>query len=223
MDNVNRFLTEHPEWRGQVDLVIYPPTLDEAFADYPELIGDRLVAAAHEPTTFGVTRLAMYVSLRLKGNTHKFAVMVACQRGPRLMTDAVYFQNSRQVDAQFISPQQRDKAVAIARRHGYNPQRHDTYVSDIARFFGDPEAWVPQTGGRGYIKKICEQRGWECHGAVETKYREPDADPHETGVKLAPDLVNAGIKRMVAKDPKLKHKSRAELRARAIAKYGPSS
>jgi|GEM_PF-4745890 len=40
------------------------------------------------------------------------------------------------------------------------------YISQLARFPGDPEAWV---SGRGDIQRICEERGYNCEGSVNVK------------------------------------------------------
>lgn len=42
------------------------------------------------------------------------------------------------------------------------------YLSQLARFPGDPEAWV---SGRGDVQKVLEERGWGSDGSVKVKAR----------------------------------------------------
>lgn len=48
------------------------------------------------------------------------------------------------------------------------------YLSQLARFPGDPEAWV---GGRGDVQKVLESRGWGGEGLVNVKAKESESEP----------------------------------------------
>jgi hypothetical protein len=119
---------------------------------------------------------------------------------------------------QFRDKRQLKKVLAVASKHGYKPSPSDVYEPGLARFQGDPEAFVPRTGGRGYIKNLCRKRGWGCNGAVNVEASAPHVDPHDTGTKLAEDLVQAHIREEIKKDPSLKGKKK-ELREKIIEKH----
>lgn len=217
--DVQEFLKRHPEWKGSIDLVIYPPTWEEALKLHPELEYDQLEKIAHHGVSPGVSRLAVYMMLRAKKSPHKLALMVACQRGPRVMTDAVFFERQPRLADQFVTPQQMAKVIAIAKRNGYTPNSTDVYLPEIAAYQGDPLAFVPATGGRSHIKKVLEKRGWQSDGAVTTPYVEPASDPHEQKVALAPDIVKNLACEMVKKDPSLRRKTKAELTEKVLDKH----
>jgi hypothetical protein len=73
---------------------------------------------------------------------------------------------------------------AVAEEHGQNVTGKK-YISGLARFPGDPEAWVE---GRGDVQKLVESRGWGCEGTVNVKKREL-LNPPEPGPEVAPDLL----------------------------------
>jgi hypothetical protein len=89
------------------------------------------------------------------------------------------------------------------------------YFSGLARFHGDPEAFVDS---KDDIRKLCERRGWSCEGAVNVKAREVEP---KAGPVLAPDIVESLVDDMIDKDPGLATKHRQELREAAIDKHGP--
>lgn len=56
-----------------------------------------------------------------------------------------------------------ERLAAIARRHGVNPEAAH-YYPQLARFPGDPEAFVTS---RSEIKRVLEKRGLAANGFVE--------------------------------------------------------
>ena len=121
---------------------------------------------------------AYYEWLRRNGNSHNLADMLAFRQAPRANTDREFFEGMGTLDTQFSGDEaMRDRLIAKAKSKGYKPNPNDVYLSSLARYPGDPEAFVPATGGRGHIKAVCEKRGWECDGSVKTKYREPEEAP----------------------------------------------
>ncbi len=61
------------------------------------------------------------------------------------------------------------------------------YISGLARFPGDPEAWVT---GRDDIRRVIESRpGWSCQGAVDIDGR-GNSPPPAPPVEVADDLLN---------------------------------
>lgn len=60
-----------------------------------------------------------------------------------------------------------------------------TYLHGLARYPGDPEAWVAD---RHDVQTVVEQRGWGSKGAVKVKAQEPISAPSETAI--AADIVD---------------------------------
>lgn len=114
-------------------------------------------------------------------------------------------------------------------RKGINLPPNSEYMPELVRpGYGpknpDPEAIVPFGGGRSYIKKLCEQRGWQADGAVTVKGRQPEKDllADENCIPMAEDLIRQKGRAMVKRDPSLKKLPRQAIRERVLAKYGPS-
>lgn len=218
---IERFFDEHPEWLKDADLVYVPPSAREVVAEFPDSEGMDILRDENAMSSFGVTKLANYVQIRRTGETHRWALMLASQSGPALNTDSMFFQGMPRLYEQFGSQRALDHVLKAAAKHGFKPNPTDIYQPGLARFKGDPEAFVPATGGRGYIKKLCETRGWAVEGAVKVAARQPESDPlaPEKCVPLADDLVRARMRTAIAKNPELGRKPK-ELRAAIIAKHG---
>ena len=164
---------------------------------------------------------AFYEYLRGKGESHNMAEMLAFQQAPRAMTDAVFFEGFGTIEKQFAGDEKvRDQLIKRARAAGYNPNPNDVYLSAIARYPGDPEAFVPATGGRGHIKKVLTERGWESDGAVKTKARQPEEAPKS--VPLAKDIVNRKVGQAHRDNPETKRMDQGELRHNIIKKHSGS-
>lgn len=168
---------------------------------------------------------AFYEMSREKGNTHKFAEMVATRKPPRAMTDRELFEGVGTLGKQFAGEEDNlEYLVRVAKAHGGSVGYNDVYMANLARFPGDPEAFVKPGGGRGQIKEFCERNGMECHGAVETKHRQPEEDPMEHCIPLGEDLVQEEIRNMHRRDPegveqRLK-KDPIEVREEVIDRHG---
>lgn len=214
---LDHWLEEHPDWSEHVDLLMVPPRRSDLREEFPE--GVQSESDTDLMTSFGCSRRALYMKIRRGGASHRFADMVACQRGPGLMTDSVFFAGMPKLGDQFRNDVQLAKVLKIAKKHGYSPNVNDVYEPGLARFQGDPEAFVPPSGGRGYIRRLCEKRGWACDGAVKVEHRQPLSDPLDKPVKLAEDLVQGHMREAIAKDPGLRKKPK-ELREKIIAKHG---
>jgi len=68
------------------------------------------------------------------------------------------------------------------------------YKHSLARYAGDPRAWVSD---RGDVKRICEQEGWGCNGAVQNKLREQEPPKP---VDIAPHLLKKYVKQELKKE-----------------------
>lgn len=221
---IDHFFEQHPEWREYSDLVVLPPTAHEAILEWPEVEFSELIRHPDEDSQFGVTRLALYIRSRRQGQSHRFAEMVATQRPPRCMTDDVFFAGMRPWKAT-MTPHQRRAVMRQAQRHGFVPPADAVYHSSLARYPGDPEAFVTKAMGRGYIQNLCERRGWACEGAVNIKGRAPEKDmlAPENCVPLADDIVRAKAREMIRENPDVARLKPAEIKAKVIEKYGPST
>ena len=161
---------------------------------------------------------SFYEYLRGNGETHRMSEMLAFRQAPRGLTDAVFFEGFGTIEKQFAGDEKvRDHLIRRAMKEGYKPNANDVYLSALARYPGDPEAFVPATGGRGHIKAVCEKRGWEADGAVKTKRREPEEAPKSTG--LGKDIVDRKVAEATKKNPDLKRMDQGELRHYIIKKH----
>lgn len=141
--------------------------------------------------------------------------MFAARRAPGANTDQQIGREG-DVEHQFKG---REKVLQnylkVAEKHGFTPGRNDFYEPSIARFPGDPQAWVPNGGGYGYMKKRCEEEGWQAEGAFSTTYVESIQEEKP----LADDLVKSTVKDY-RKNPKYKTKSEGELKEMVVEKHG---
>ncbi len=112
---------------------------------------------------------AAYEESREAGESHNIALMCACRQGPGLSTDTTFTRGfaSQPFDGP-VNPFVHKRYAAMARKAGVSISGK-RYMSGLARYPGDPKAWVSD---RSDIKKLCERRGWGCEGAVKVKARE---------------------------------------------------
>lgn len=222
-EEVQEFIEEHPEWAVCPDFVISPPSLEELQGWYDEFTGE-LAIRYNELMAPGVSRGATYAQLRLNGQSHNFAEMIALQSGPGLDTDDIFFSGQGTLLNQFGSNKHVERFAKVAKRHGYTPSPNDVYYPGLARFQGDPEAFVSRSMGRSYIKKLCEKRGWACEGAVKVEHRQPEHDPlaPENCQTLGEDVIRDRAMQMYKEDPSVAKMDRKELRKKIIDKHGPS-
>lgn len=163
---------------------------------------------------------AFYVQMRKKGQSHNIAEMCALREASKSQTDTDFFRGVGTLADQFRGVEwQLEHNTHYAKKNGYKPNHNDFYISSLARFPGDPQAFVPATGGRGYIKKICEERGIPCEGMVNyTPSQRIEKEPESC--KLAPDIVENTVNELVSENPDLKRTDRQELREMVIEKHG---
>ena len=164
-----------------------------------------------------MTAQEIYDAAIANGTSPRLAEMFACRKAPGANTDREFFVGQKQLCDQF-TPIMLDKYVKQARKAGYNPSPNDVYLGQLARFPGDPEAFVSPSGGRSQIKKVLEQRGWGCTGAVNVQRRDEAPDEKATG--LASDLVEDFVKQEIAADPGKAFVDKRELREQIIDRHG---
>lgn len=132
--------------------------------------------------------------------------------------DTYFFAGKGTLSQQFKGAEdQLDFIVAQARRKGYNPGVNDVYTGALARFPGDPAAFVPPSGGINHIKQVCEERDLECAGAFTRKRIGKDPDPEKPFIdkKIYKQLAN----KMVKEDKALASKSKREVKEAVYEKH----
>lgn len=147
--------------------------------------------------------------------------MLASRRPPQSLTDRELFAGMGNLASQFHNDDHMlNHVVAQARAHGYEPNQNDIYNSGLARFIGDPLAFIPPTSGRGHIKKVCELQNRSCEGIVN--YTAPVIPEKEENIRLAPDLIAEQYRQDVAENPDLAHKPVNEVVEAIIDKHAPA-
>lgn len=144
--------------------------------------------------------------------------MFAARRGPALMTDVTLFEGQGTLDKQFGGNEKdMQRVLDIAKKHGYTPNRNDVYMPGLARYPGDPLAFVPPTGGRGHIKNVLSAQGRGCDGAVTVEARQDEPEPD---VPLAYDLIEEARTKMVAMRPEIGERDQNEVRQEILDTHG---
>jgi hypothetical protein len=225
---VDDYIQSHDEWYGYADLLVVPPSpediIDEFFDADQEVVERCYYLWKQEPIE--ITRGALYVMTRRKGNNDKMAAMIAMQKTPRGMTDDVFWEGIQGrgrgmfLADQFEGEPHYFKALMkAAKAQGFTPNQGDFYDPGLARHLGDPLAFIPRSGARGHVKKVCEMRGLPCHGAVNIKGRSIDVDPLEKAPALHEDIIRHRIKEKAAGQPLTKKKLQ-NLREEVVATHG---
>lgn len=137
-----------------------------------------------------------YEAMRRDGESHSIAEMLALQQPPRIETDATFLAgncNGNQFEA---NPEIGDLYAREAAAHGLTSTKGLVYKSSLAAFPGDPQAWV---GSRDDVRRVCEERGWGCEGAVNMKVRNDRAPMPD--VDVADDIVQEKMLDNLEVDP----------------------
>ena len=140
------------------------------------------------------------------------------KRFPPIRTDSTFLANHGTLDKQFEGDdRQLNKVVEEARKRGYNPNPNDTYIPSLARFTGDPLAFVPAGNPRNHIKKVCEETDRACEGAVEVERK---SKPMPETVRLGEDLVQEEAAMRIAENPEEALKPKDQLRNEILDDHG---
>lgn len=130
-----------------------------------------------------VSQQAFYLAMRLDGVGHRLAEMLALQRPPQSNTDREFLMG-RCNGSQFEGREREgDLYRSVAEAHGQDVSGK-VYLGGLARFPGDPEAWV---SGKGDVERVLDRRGWGCDGLVKREARGEGPPPQ--GPAVAPHLV----------------------------------
>ncbi len=144
---------------------------------------------------------AHYETCRANGCSHDLGLMLALRQFPGIAgTDAVFNEGRKLDGSQFqgLPPAMGKMYLELARKAGVNPAGK-YYCGSIARYPGDPRAWVDS---RGDVKRICEAEGWTVAGAVKVespRYADGYVPPEKYAV--AADIVAAEVADRLAADP----------------------
>lgn len=116
----------------------------------------------------------------------RFRRMVEAGRPPAARTDREFLEGHCNGNQFETTPHLGDSYAEVARAHGQDTTGK-VYLSQLARFPGDPEAWV---SGRGDVTRVLESRGWGATGAVNTPLRLEEPAPT---VGVAEDILQQEV------------------------------
>lgn len=134
---------------------------------------------------------AHYEECLANGCSPKLAEMFALAAPPGANTDREFLlgtENGRQFAD---NPEAGDRLRRVAEAHGQDVTGKK-YVAGLARFPGDPEAWV---SGKGDVERVLDARGWGAEGCVSRPVSNV-AEP--LNVAVDPDLVNEEVEAIIA-------------------------
>jgi hypothetical protein len=141
--------------------------------------------------------------------------MLVSGQAPASRTDREFLMGSENGRQFQNRPEAGNRYKQITESHGVSVVGKK-YLSSLARFPGDPEAWV---SGRGDAQRVLEKRGWASEGMVNVKMREPEGEPKEAHV--AEDILERETKVEAAKHGKVSAKKREEIKETVRSKRTP--
>ncbi len=170
--------------------------------------------SAYGPISDDPAVQAHYEAMRRDGTSHRLAEMFALQQPPMSNSDREFLQGHCNGSQFEKTPGLGDHYQQVARAGGVDP-KGKVYLSGLARYPGDPEAWV---SGRDDVRRVCEKNNFSCEGAVSVKSQKLGA-PEEVGI--AEDLVQDALATELAHNPDLAEKPREEVREQVREKLKP--
>lgn len=130
------------------------------------------------------------------GCSPRLAEMFALQQPPMSNTDREFLEGHCNGNQFAGNPALGDALARDAREAGVDITGK-IYKDSLARFPGDPEAWV---GGRGDVERIARKRGLRVRGSVNVDYMPRDTPP-PAEVEIAEDLVQAEVAEILTTVP----------------------
>ena len=165
---------------------------------------------------------AIYEQALSNGCTPRMAEMLAVRRVRIGITDTKYLAGFKMLGDE-LGPEHLRQVVGEARKRGYQPQASDVYLPNMARFPGDPQAFVSPSEGRSKIERVAAMRGMVKDGrGLSFKHRSPEQDPMDSAPPIAEDLVQREVRELVRENPEAAREPISKLRQRVIEKRGPS-
>lgn len=120
-----------------------------------------------------------YENMRSSGESHNLSEMLALRTFPGVHgTDSTFMAGTHAQDTPYDNWRYQAAKEAGVDTNGKR------YLSGLARFPNDPSAWVSDSSD---VKRICEERGWNCHGLVEVEAPKDIAPTPD--VAIAPEIV----------------------------------
>lgn len=118
-------------------------------------------------------------------------------------TDSQYYRNQGPLLNQFRNRHDMNIRLKAARKRGFRPGINDVYEPGLAKFPGDPEAFI--SGGRSQLKQ-----------RIADMKHVPETPP----VPLAEKVIRDKAREMIKQNPDLAHVPKGELREKIIQKHG---
>lgn len=142
-----------------------------------------------------------YWTMRIEGESHRMAEMLATRRFPGTKgTDRAFLQGREFGAGQFQDrPLVASHHLKMADDAGVSVVGK-VYNGTLARFPGDPEAWVSNLGD---VKDLCERRGWSADGAITVRAPQYAEPPDPAPYRVADDLVERYVDDAIATNPDL--------------------
>jgi hypothetical protein len=137
---------------------------------------------------------AFYERLRVQGQSHNMAEVLATRKFPGFTTDDTFLRGRKTGDQFADCPIVGQYYREVAEAHGVSTAGK-VYLRGLAEYPGDPSAWV---ASKSDVLKVCKERGWRCEGVVE--YTPPEAEP-SPDVPIAPDLVDREVEEILEERP----------------------
>lgn len=169
--------------------------------DWPNVSDDPTIQCAYE-------------HMRDQGQSHSLAEMFAFQQPPGSNTDREFLHGHVNGNQFSNTPEIGDYYKKVTERLG-GSTTGKVYKRSLAAFPGDPRAWV---SGKDDVRKVCEERGWNCDGDVKVVSEQKAERPKS--VKLATSTVNRLTKEYLQKEPGLRKKRVEEVKEMVIDKHG---
>ena len=143
-------------------------------------------------------------------------IFTSC-RAPHGISDCTFMRNTangKQFEGQeSIGDAYRDTAEAMGAS-----TTGKKYLSGLAAFPGDPEAWVDSRGG---VERLLEKRGWGAEGTINVKPRE-SANPPKPGPDVAEDLLDNYTNMIADADARPDLVDRADLKEQVKERLRPA-
>ena len=135
-----------------------------------------------------------------------------------LRTETTFLSRRQLFGDQFANDAARDRVVEAARANGHEPKANEHYQRGLARFQGDPLAFVPHDNTKSYMRTVLTAQNRSC---LELGVEAPETEP-KPRPRLAEDIVQEHLANRVAEDPGLAEKPNKlrEARAEILDKYG---
>jgi hypothetical protein len=137
---------------------------------------------------------AFYERLRVQGQSHNMAEVLATRKFPGFTTDDTFMKGKKTGDQFADCPIVGQYYREMAEANGVSTTGK-MYLRGLAEYPGDPRAWV---SSKADVLAVCKERGWKCEGVVE--YTPPELPP-APDVRLADDLVEREVAEILEESP----------------------